>query len=78
MTPKQKRVLEYIEQYWDDYGYAPSFDDIAEYMGYASKNSVTFMLNSLIRRGYVSKITNAHRSVRSLRRDLRQGKIIPK
>ncbi|MDH3223697.1 MAG: repressor LexA, partial [Gemmatimonadota bacterium] len=36
LTKRQKQILDYIRDFIDDQGYAPSFEEIAEAFGYSS------------------------------------------
>ena len=63
ITPKQKKVLEFIEEYSRENTYAPSQKEIAEYFGYASLGTVQNYLVRLERQGYLKKSWNAKRSM---------------
>lgn len=53
LTPKEKNVLEYIENYIADNGYSPSFLEIKEHFGFASNNSVQNYLKQLETKNYI-------------------------
>lgn len=53
LTEKQKLFLQYISSYMDDWGTAPSFEEIRSHFGYCSFNTVTTYLRILERKGYV-------------------------
>lgn len=53
LTSKEKRVLEFIEDFWAQEGLAPSFTEIKEHFGFASYNSVQRYLKQLQRKGYI-------------------------
>ena len=36
LTRRQREILDYLNEYSGDHGYAPSFDEIAERFDYAS------------------------------------------
>ena len=64
MTPRHKECLDFIREFWDVYGYAPSYDEIREALGAKSKASVSGLLSKLEERGYIKRIPNLARSVR--------------
>lgn len=53
LTSKEKRVLEFIEDFWAKEGLAPSFSEIKDNFGFASYNSVQRYLKQLQRKGYI-------------------------
>jgi len=69
LTKRQKQILDFIESFIDDSGYAPSFEEIAEHFGYASLATVHEHLSNLQRKGYIKKSYNESRSVEVVRED---------
>jgi repressor LexA len=53
LTDKQKAVLAYIGRYVEEWGRAPSFDEICARFGFSSYNTVTTYLKILERKGYI-------------------------
>lgn len=53
LTPKEKNVLEFIENYISDNGYSPSFIEIKDHFGFASNNSVQNYLKQLESKNYL-------------------------
>lgn len=53
LTPKEKTVLEYIEQYFVKNGYSPTFTEIKDFFGFASYNSVQRYLKQLQKKNYL-------------------------
>jgi len=53
LTEKQKKFLEYISRYIEEWGRSPSFDEICAHFGFNSYNTVTTYLNILDRKGYI-------------------------
>lgn len=53
LSPKEKFVLEYLEQYIGSKGVSPSFQEIKDNFGFASYNSVQRYLKQLQEKGYV-------------------------
>ncbi len=53
LTEKQKEFLGYISRYIEDWGRAPSFDEICSHFHFNSYNTVTTYLKILERKGYI-------------------------
>ncbi len=53
LTEKQKAFLGYISRYVEDWGRAPSFEEICSHFGFTSYNTVTTYLKTLERKGYI-------------------------
>ena len=47
MTPKMLKLLQYIKNYSTKHGYMPTFLEMANEMGYKSKNSVSVLIDKL-------------------------------
>jgi len=69
LTKRQKEILDYIESFIDDRGYAPSFEEIAESFGYSSLATVHEHLSNLERKGYIRKSYNESRSIELVSRE---------
>ena len=67
LTKRQKEILDYIDGFIEDRGYAPSFEEIAESFGYASLATVHEHLSNLERKGYIRKSYNESRSIELVR-----------
>ena len=63
MTPKQKKVFDFITTYRDHHGYAPSQQEIASGCGFQSLGTVQHYLKLLERDGFLSRRWNGRRSV---------------
>ena len=61
LTKKQKAFLEYISNYSQEWGQAPSFDEICSHFGFSSYNTVTTYLKTLERKGYVRRPAEKNR-----------------
>lgn len=53
LTPKEKSVLEFIENYISKNGYSPSFLEIKDHFGFASNNSVQNYVKQLEAKNYI-------------------------
>ncbi len=64
ITPRQKAVLEFISDYIGQYGYPPTFQEIADAFGIVSKHGVVRHLEALERKGYITRGDTLARSIR--------------
>ncbi len=64
MTPKQKKVLDFITRYKERQGYPPSQQEIASGCGFESLGTVQHYLKLLERDGHLSRQWNGRRSIR--------------
>jgi repressor LexA len=67
LTPKQKKILDFIESFTAREGYAPSQQEIAHAFGYSSLGTVQNYLVRLQREGYLARDWNARRGLRVVR-----------
>ena len=63
LTKRQKEILDHIEGFIEQHGYAPSFEEIASEFGYSSLATVHEHLSNLERKGYIRKAYNESRSI---------------
>lgn len=68
MTSKQRRVLLYIQDTIDKTGHSPTFQEMADALGYVSKGFLFEVIRRLDREGYLTKSAGRHRSFVVLRR----------
>ena len=64
LTPKEKRILDFVAQFTTQIGYAPSQHEIAKEFGYKSLGSIQSFLNQLQNKGYLEKSWNAKRGIK--------------
>lgn len=62
MTPRQKRVLDAIEHLTVD-GVGPTYQEIADHLGYAAKSNVWYIIRALAERGLVVQSQYRRRSL---------------
>lgn len=67
LTKRQRQMLDYIESFIDNYGYSPSFEEIAQYFGYSSLATVHEHLSNLEQKGLIRKNYNRSRSLELVR-----------
>lgn len=73
LTPKQKKILDFIESHLDREGYPPSQQEIARAFGFRSLGTVQNYLVRLEREGLLSRDWNARRGLRLTRSPHRVG-----
>ncbi len=64
LTRRQKQILDYLESYIGQSGYAPSFEEIAANFGFNSLATVHEHLSNLERKGYIERAHNESRAIR--------------
>src|SRR5687768_1545206 len=64
LTPKQAKILEYIEQEIALSGCPPTLRQIAKHFGYAAVGTVEDHVRALIKKGYIEKEAGAHCGLR--------------
>ena len=68
----QIKILQLIEDYQYEHGYAPSIRDIRDMACYASTSSVLHQLNVMESGGYITRDRHVARSVRVTRKGGKQ------
>jgi len=63
LTKRQKEVLDYVSQYIEAHGYAPSYREIAAAFNFGSVATVAEHIESLVTKGMLQKGENEARSI---------------
>lgn len=63
LTTRQRRILEFIRGWVEQYGYPPSVREIGEAVGLVSPSSVAYQLKELEKKGYLRRDPNRPRAV---------------
>ncbi len=71
LTKKQREILDFVTDFADDHGYAPSFEEIADRFGYTSLATVHEHLENLRTKGYIRKGYNESRSIEVVPTEMR-------
>ncbi|PLX41330.1 MAG: repressor LexA [Deltaproteobacteria bacterium] len=66
ITPKQKAMLDYIREFTESVGYAPSQREIADHFGYSSLGTIQNYLVRLERAGWLERSWNAKRALKTI------------
>jgi len=67
LTPKQKKLLDFMIEYTRDHGYAPSQSEVAKHFKFKSLGTVQNYLVRLERQGLLKKDWNAKRGIEVIR-----------
>jgi len=70
LTPKQKNILDFIEAFEGDKGYAPSQSEVANHFGFRSLGTVQNYLVRLQRQGFLKRSWNAKRGIQLTQTDM--------
>ena len=63
LSKRQKQILDFLQEYVAENGYAPSYEEIADHFGLSSLATVHEHLENLRRKGYIRKSYNESRSI---------------
>lgn len=63
LTKRQRQILDYIQQFIEDNGYAPSYREIAAEFELSSVSTVAEHIDALAGKGYLQRGTNEARSL---------------
>jgi len=64
MTPAQKEVFLVIDEYWKNFGFGPTIDDVMRITGDKGRGNVARKMQVLIDIGVCKGITSRTRSIR--------------
>lgn len=70
LTKRQREVLDYVTQFIEVHGYAPSYREIASHFGYGSVATVAEHIDSLVGKGMLQKGDNEARSIQLVKDDM--------
>lgn len=63
LTPKQKNVLEFLQRFMQENGYAPSYQEIATHFGLSSRSTAQKYVERLREAGYLDMEANSKRGM---------------
>ena len=64
MSPAQKETFLIIDEYWQNFGFGPTIDDIMKMTGEKGRGNVARKMKALIAIGVCKGISNRARSIR--------------
>jgi len=67
LTRKQNELLNYITNYLEQHEVTPSFDEMRDALGLASKSGVHRLVSGLEERGYIRRLANRARAIEILK-----------
>ncbi|MCX5755274.1 MAG: transcriptional repressor LexA [Gemmatimonadetes bacterium] len=70
LTRRQRQILDYLNSYSTEHGYAPSFEEIADHFNYNSLATVHEHLTNIERKGYIKRTYNESRAIEILPSDV--------
>ncbi len=76
LTQRQSEILEFIREFYSEYGYSPTVREIGERFGMRSTNAVADHLTALERKGAIEREGRAARGIR-LREERAGAKRVP-
>lgn len=74
LPPSQRRVLNFIEMFINEWGISPTIENIREGLGYRAPKSAREVVLALALKGFISYEPKIHRSIKLL---VSSGAIIP-
>lgn len=63
LTPRQREVFDFIDDYIDEKGYAPTFQEITDGCDMNNRGRVTNIVKSLKARGWIDYLPKQPRSI---------------
>ena len=63
LTPRQRRIMEFLRQWGEEHGYPPSVREIGEAVGLVHPPVSAYQLKVLERKGYLRRDPNRPRAV---------------
>ncbi len=64
LTERQRKILDFIIDYYEDHGYPPSIREIGKQVGITSTSVVNYNLNRLVELGLLAREKNTSRGIR--------------
>lgn len=73
LTDRQQEILSFIETHISDTGFPPTRAEICQALGFRSPNAAEEHLKALVRKGAISMVAGASRSIRLLEDTVQNG-----
>ena len=55
MSPKEKKLLDFVRNYWETYYCAPTYKEIAQGLEVKSPSHIHFLVRGLVTKGFLVK-----------------------
>lgn len=62
LTERQADIIDYVKDYKDNYGYSPTYTEIADYFGFSSRNAQQH-IRAIERKGKIKTTPGISRSI---------------
>ncbi|MFZ8924670.1 MAG: transcriptional repressor LexA [Candidatus Puniceispirillaceae bacterium] len=76
LTRKQSELLSYLNEHMQQHEVPPSFDEMRDALGLASKSGVHRLVSGLEERGYIRRLANRARAIEILKPAAAAGSIV--
>src|SRR5579872_5691887 len=63
LTKRQKHLVDYLENYITEHGYAPTLSEVGQYFGLSSLATVHKHLHNLEQKGFIKRVHNHSRAL---------------
>jgi len=63
LSPRQKKLFDFIKSYMKKTPVAPSYDEMMEATGYKSKDSISKIVKQLEERKWITRLPGKNRSI---------------
>lgn len=63
LTKRQKQLVDYLQNYISEHGYAPTLSEIGQYFGLSSLATVHKHLHNLEQKGFITRVHNHSRAL---------------
>ena len=67
LTQKQSELLSFLKSHMDKHDVPPSFDEMRDALGLASKSGIHRLVSALEERGFIRRLANRARAIEILR-----------
>lgn len=69
LTPKEKRVLDFVSKYTYEKSYPPTLSEIARKLGFKNHSNAQYFIDQLKEKGYLRKLEGKKRGINTLHQE---------
>ena len=77
LTKRQKEILDYVNEFIEEHGYAPSYREIGKHFGLSSTATVCEHVQTLEQKGYLKTAPNEVRSIEIIEENITKAFNLP-
>jgi len=77
LTPRQKKVLDFLIEYITSRGFPPTVREIGVHLGISGPKGAKKFLDILERKGYIRRLSKSSRAIEVLRPRVQEGVMVP-